>query len=132
MRYALMIVLGLIIGIAATAAVMNARNSGPHLPQSLMEMQTFHMHALHTNIEQNHCAVTDNLPHLQALRALSNDIEPVFLPIEKEQDFRQKASDMRASIDALIASPPADCPAVGTATTKINRTCKACHDVFRS
>ena len=132
MRYALMIVLGLVIGIAGTVAAMNARNSGPHLPESLMHMQTFHIRALDKNAAKNHCAVSDNLPHLQALRMLSNDIEPIFLPIEKEQDFRQKAGDMRASLDALLATPPADCAATRAAEDKIGKGCKACHDEFRN
>lgn len=131
MRYALLIVLGLVMGIAGTVMAMSARNQGPHLPQSLMHMQAFHMQALDANIKQNHCTVTDNLPHLQTLRALSNDVEPVFLPIEKEQDFRQKASNLRASIDTLIAAPPADCAALGAAMTRIGHECKACHDEFK-
>ena len=131
MRYALLIVLGLVIGIVGTVMAMNARNSGPHLPQAMMAMQVFHMHSLDTNIKQNHCAATDNLPHLQALRALSNDIEPIFLPVENETRFRQQASNLRASLDAVLAAPPADCAAVGAALTKIGHECKACHDEFK-
>ena len=131
MRHALLIVLGLVIGIIGTVMAMNALNSGPSWPKNLMAMQGFHMRSLNTNIKQNHCAVTDNLPHLQTLRALSNDIEPIFLPVENEQDFRKKASDLRASIDAVIAVPPADCAAVSAATTRIGRECKGCHDEFR-
>jgi hypothetical protein len=131
MRYAILIVLGLVVGIIGTVMAMNARHSGPHYPQSLMTMQDFHLDALDSNIKQNHCAVTDNLPHLQTLRALSNDIEPVFLPIDNEQDFRQKASNLRASIDTLLAAPPASCAAVGAALTRIGHECKACHDQFK-
>jgi hypothetical protein len=131
MRYAVLIVLGLAIGIIGTVMAMNALNSGPHLPESVMALQGFHMHALDTNVKQNHCAVTDNLPHVQALRMLSNDIEPAFLPIENEQDFRQKASNLRASIDAVLAAPPADCATVRAAMTRISLDCKGCHDEFR-
>lgn len=131
MRYAILIVLGLVIGVIGTVMAMNARNSGPHRTRSLMEMQSFHMEALDTNNKQNHCTVADNTPHLQALRALSNDIEPIFLPIEKDQDFRQKSSNLRASIDTLLAAPPADCPAVSAAIAKIGHECKACHDEFK-
>jgi hypothetical protein len=131
MRYAILIVLGLIVGIIGTVMAMNALHSGPNYPHALMAMQSFHMDALDSNIKQNHCAVTDNLPHLQTLRALSNDIEPIFLPVEKEQDFRQKASNLRASIDTVLAAPPANCPALSAAETKIGHECKACHDEFR-
>jgi Spy/CpxP family protein refolding chaperone len=132
MRYALMIVLGLVIGVAGTVMAMTSLNRGPHFPESLMHMQGFHMRALDANTAQHRCAVSDTQPQLQALRALSNDIEPVFLPIEKEQDFRQKASDMRASLDSLLAAPPADCTALGAAIHKLERACKSCHDEFRS
>jgi len=131
MRFAVLIVLGLAIGIVGTVMAMNALNSGPHLPESVMAVQGFHVHALDTNLKQNHCAVTDNLPHLQTLRLLSNDIEPAFLPIENEQDFRQKASNLRASIDAALAVPPADCAAVRAVMTRISHECKGCHDEFR-
>ena len=133
MRYAVPIALalGLVIGIIATVMTMSALKSGPHMTDALMHMQSFHMSALDTNIKQNHCAVTDNLPHVQALRALSNDIEPLFLPVEKEADFRQKASNLRAALDAVLASPPADCATVGAALSKIGHECKACHDEFK-
>ena len=50
MRYALLIVLGLAIGIIGTVMTMNALNRGPHIPQSLMHMNDFHMDGLHGNI----------------------------------------------------------------------------------
>ncbi len=135
MRYALLIVLGLVIGIVGTVMTMNALHNKPDFPRSLMTMQDFHLDALQDNIKQNHCATTDNVPHLQALRALSNDVEPIFMAgidKEKKQDFGQKASNMRASIDAVLAAPPADCAAVGAAMTKIGHDCKSCHQEFRN
>jgi hypothetical protein len=131
MRNVLLIVLGLVIGVVGTAMAMNALRSGPHIGESLMHVQGFHMEGLDKNVKTNRCAVTDNMPHLQTLRMLANDIEPAFLPVEKEADFRRKASDLRASLDAVLAAPPADCPSVRTAQEKIGRTCKACHDEFR-
>ncbi len=131
MRYALLIVLGLVIGVVGTVMAMNARNNKPNFARSVMQMQDFHLDALDTNLKQNHCTVADNTPHLQALRALSNDIEPIFLPIDKEQNFRQKASNLRASIDTLLAAPPADCPAVSAALAKMGHECKSCHEEFR-
>ena len=132
MRNALLIVLGLVIGIAGTAMAMASLKHGPSFPESLMKVQAHHLGALDKNVSSNRCAVADNLPHLQMLRSLSNDIEPAFLPIEKEQDFRQKAGDLRASLDALLATPPANCAGVRAAQEKIDKTCKACHDEFRS
>ena len=132
MRSALLIALGLVIGIAGTAVTIASMRHGPSFGESLMTMQDHHMDALDKNVELKRCAVADNLPHLQMLRSLSNDIEPAFLPIESEQDFRQKAGDLRASLDAVLAAPPATCAAVNAAMEKIGKNCKACHDQFRS
>ncbi len=123
---------GLLIGVIGTVMAMSALRNGPHMSEVLMHMQDYHMDALSNNIKQNRCAATDSLPHLQALRTLSNDIEPIFLPIDKEADFRQKASDLRAALDASLAKPPTDCPSLGAATTRIGQTCKSCHQAFRN
>jgi cytochrome c556 len=132
MRNALLIVLGLVIGVAGTVMAMASLKHGPSFPESLMKVQGHHMGALDGNVKQNRCAAADTVPHLQLLRSLANDIEPAFLPIEKEQDFRQKAGDLRASLDAQLAAPPANCAAVQAAQDKIGKACKACHDEFRS
>lgn len=133
MRRAVLIALavGLLIGIIGTVMAMSSLKSGPHMTAVLMHMQDFHFDALKDNVKANRCAVTDNLPHLQALRTLSNDIEPIFLPIDKEADFRQKASNFRAALDSAIAAPPADCPALGAAMTRIGHECGSCHKEFK-
>jgi hypothetical protein len=132
MRNVFLIVLGLVIGILGTVMAMASLKHGPSFPESLMKVQAHHLGALDGNVKNNHCAAADNLPHLRMLRSLANDIEPAFLPIEKEQDFRQKAGDLRASLDAQIAGPPSTCPAVREAQEKIAKACKACHDEFRN
>ncbi len=131
MRYAILLVLGLVIGIIGTVMTMGAMHRGPRLSENVMHLTAFHMDGLEKNIKENRCAVTDNVPHLQTMRALSNDLEPAFLPIDNEQDFRQKAGSFRAALDSLLASPPADCPSVGAAMTRLSHECKSCHDEFR-
>ena len=132
MRIAILIVLGLVIGIIGTAMAMNALNRGPHMTRSVMQMMDYHLDGLHATSVANRCATTDTAPHLQALRMLSNDIEPVFAPTITDPKFKQHASDLRARLDALLATPPADCAAVGAAMTRIGGACKACHQDFRS
>ncbi|MEO5596804.1 MAG: cytochrome c [Lysobacteraceae bacterium] len=131
MRYAIMIVIGLLIGVVGTAFAMNSLNQGPHLDKSVMHMMDFHMDGLHTAIDQNHCAVTDTLPHIQALRALSNDIDPIFAKEITDARFNQNASTLRASIDTVLANAPTDCAAVGAAMTRIGKSCKGCHQQFK-
>ena len=132
MRYAILIVLGLVIGVVGTAMAMNALNRGPHMTKSVMQVMDYHLDGLHATGVENRCAVSDTLPHLQAMRMVSNDIEPVFASTITDPRFKQHASDLRARLDALLATPPADCAAVGTAMKRIGDACKACHQDFRS
>lgn len=132
MRNVWLIVLGLFVGIVGTVMTVSALRHGPSLGESLMTLQDHHMDALGGNLKANRCALTDNLPNLQALRSLANDLEPAFLPIDKEADFRQKASDLRASLDAALAAQPSTCPALSAAMQRIGRSCKSCHDEFRN
>jgi acetaldehyde dehydrogenase (acetylating) len=132
MRYAILNVLGLVIGVVGTAMAMNALNHGPHITHSVMEVMDYHLDGLHATGEANRCAVSDTQPHLQAMRMVSNDIEPVFASTITDPRFKQRASDLRARLDALLATPPADCAAVGEAMKRIGSACKACHQDFRS
>jgi len=131
MRYALLIVLGLVIGILGTVMVVRAMNSGPDYTHSAMTMIDFHMDGMDKAIKENRCTVNDTLPHLQTMRALSSDIEPIFPDLNTDAQFRQKASNLRASLDAAIAAPPTSCPAVGAVIAKIGQDCKACHSQYR-
>lgn len=132
MRNAILIVLGLVIGIVGTATAMNALNRGPHMTKSVMQVMDYHMGGLQTTMQANRCAVSDTLPHLQSLRTISNDIEPVFALSTTDPKFKQHASELRARLDALLATPPADCHATDAAMTRIGGACKACHQDFRS
>jgi hypothetical protein len=86
-----------------------------------------HMRALKDDVTQNRCAATDVIPHLNALRMVSNDIEPAFKDAAGDAKFAQYASDLRAALDASLASPPLNCPGVQAAAAKIGRACEACH-----
>ena len=132
MRYAILLVLGLVIGIVGTAMAMNALNRGPHMTKSVMQLMDYHLDGLQTTSEANRCAVSDTLPHLQSMRMVSNDIEPVFASTITDPRFKQRASDLRARLDALLATPPTDCAAVGAGMKRIGGACKACHQDFRS
>ena len=131
MRYAILILLGLAIGAMGTVMAMNALHNKPDHPRSAMEMIDFHMDGLGDNLDAHRCAATDNLQHLQTLRALSNDLEPIFLPTGNDKDFREKASNLRTALDATLASPPADCAAMQVAMKNIGHACRGCHSEFR-
>ena len=95
-RYLFMALLGLVVGAVASVMVMRAiqQRHDPY-PEAVMHVMSAHMRALKQNVVQNRCAATDVLPHLQALRVVSNDIEPAFADMRDDEKFAKYASDLR-------------------------------------
>ncbi len=131
-RYLFVLILGLAIGIIATVMLLNAwRARQDPFPDALMHVQGWHIDQLKTNIEQNRCNPTDTLPHLQALRMTSNDLEAAFPGLRDDPRFQSAASAMRGAVDKVIAAPPLTCASAGAALKSIGDTCKGCHRDFR-
>lgn len=133
MRYLFLFLLGLAVGAVATVMAMRALDARKdHYPESVMRVMDAHFDAMETNVTQNRCAATDTLPQLQALRLMANDIEPAFGDLREDARFAKHASDLRAALDGALASPPLNCPGVGTVRKQIGETCKGCHEDFRN
>lgn len=131
-RYLFILLIGLVIGAVATVMLMRAlQERRDPFPASIMHVMAKQTGMLKLNTEQNRCAVTDTLPRLQSLRVLANDLELAFPSMSTDKRFVQHASQMRATMDALIASPPMDCSGLSNASVKIGETCKSCHQDFR-
>ena len=132
-RYLFLFLIGLAIGIVGTVMVMRAiqARENPY-PPSVMHVMDAHLDALGADVKQNRCAATDILPHLQTLRLVSNDIEVAFGDEFDDPRFAEHASDLRASLDGILASPPLNCAGVGTTVKEIGGKCKACHQDFRN
>lgn len=132
-RYLFLFLLGLVIGVIATVMALRALDGRKdHFPDSVMQVQQWHLAQLKTNVEQNRCVPIDTLPHLQALRTMVNDIEPAFPGLSDDKRFVDHASKMRASLDSALANPPLNCAGIGTVTGEIGEACKACHQDFRN
>ena len=132
-KYLFLFLLGLVIGIVATVMAVRAIDARKdHFPDSVMQVQQWHLGQLKSNVERNRCGPTDTLPHLQALRTMANDIEPAFADLRDDKRFVEHASKLRASLDAALSSPPLNCAGVGTAAENLGETCKACHQDFRN
>ena len=132
-KYLFVFLLGLVIGIVATVMAVRAIDARKdHFPDSVMQVQQWHLSQLKNNVERNRCGPTDTLPHLQALRTMANDIEPAFADLRDDKRFVEHASKLRASLDAALSSPPLNCTGVGTAAENLGETCKACHQDFRN
>lgn len=131
-RYIALLLLGLVIGAVCTVMAMRAiqARSDP-FPDSVMHVQGWHLGKLRDAVEQNRCAATDSLPHLQALRVMANDIEPAFPGLRDDQRFVDASSQLRGALDTALAAPPGNCTALGEAAGAIGQACKACHQDFR-
>ena len=131
-RYFFLFAVGLVAGVIGTVMAMRALDARKdHFHEGLMHVQQWHVGQLKGNVEQNRCAATDTLPHLQALRMTSNDIEAAFPDLRDDERFTKAATQLRAALDASLASPPLNCAGVGTAIQDIGGACKACHQDFR-
>ena len=134
-RYLFLFLIGLLLG--AVVVVMGMRTLDAKKTwedrwhDASMNVMNAHAKSLERNVQQNRCAATDTLPHLQALRVLANDAEPAFPDLRDDERFAKHASNLRAEIDAALASPPMSCQGVGAAAAKIGEACKACHQDFR-
>lgn len=132
-RYLFLFLIGLVVGVAGTVMAMRAIDARTdHYPGAVMTVMQAHVSQLQASATANRCSAIDVLPQLQSLRSVANDIEPAFGDAANDEQFAKYASDLRAALDATLASPPLNCPGVGDALIKVNRACKACHDQFRS
>ncbi len=132
-RYFFLFLIGLAVGAIGTVMAMRAIDARKdHFPQSVMQVQQWHLGQLKQNLEQNRCNATDTLPHLLALRAMADDIEPAFGELRDDQRFGKSASQLRATLDAARASPPLNCAGVGATLKDIGEACKACHQDYRN
>ncbi len=131
-RYLFLFLIGLTVGIVGTVMVMRAIDArSDHYPVSVMRVMDAHLDALDANVQQNRCAATDTLPHLQTLRLMANDIEVAFGDLREDKRFVDHASDLRARLDSALSSPPLNCAGVATTMKEIGGKCKACHQDFR-
>ena len=131
-RYFFLFLLGLVVGVIGTVMAMRAIDARKdHFHESLMHVQDWHVDQLKANVEQNRCAATDTLPHLQGLRTMATDLERAFPDLGDDKRFVEAASGLRATLDRSLNSPPLNCAGVGSALKDIGQACKGCHQDFR-
>ena len=131
-RYLFMLILGLVLGVIATVMAMRAleQRKDP-FPDALMHVQQWHMGQLKADMEQNRCAATDVLPHLQALRMTANDLDAAFPELADDQRFQAASAAMRAATDKAVSNPPLSCEGIGATMKSLGEGCKGCHQDFK-
>lgn len=127
-RYLFLFSLGLVVGAVIAAFVLRAIEARRDpFPDSVMQVMEKQFSLIDGNIEANRCMATDNLPRLQMLRAIGNDIEIAFPDLAEDTRFKNHASQLRTDLDMAIAADPADCNAARAVRAKAVEACKACH-----
>ncbi|AZR31539.1 hypothetical protein [Xanthomonas vasicola] len=126
-RYALMLVLGVLIGLVATAMVANALQARRDpVPDSLMQVMAYQLRALRHDTGAS-CTPALQQRRLQSLRLLADEVEPAFPGIGEDRRFGEHARALRAVLGQAQRVPLADCKAMGQMHTRISDACEACH-----
>ncbi len=129
MRVALMILLGLVIGIIGTANVMNALSERNPMPKAVMHTMGYHVGELKSALKANQCDATKIQHHLARLESTATDITPVFgtdVP-----DFTDHAHQLQDRLQQAVQAAPATCAALAAVLKPVGESCKSCHDKYR-
>ena len=129
MRAALLIGLGLVVGIIGTAFTMNALSERNPFPGALMVTMGFHRHQLRQAVKGQRCDAAANIDQLQHMQMIAADI-PAAFP-DAPQPFNDLATKLRSGLQSAAQAAPADCPALAAALKPVDDTCKQCHQQFR-
>lgn len=129
MRVALLILLGLVIGIVGTINVMHTLHARNPMPEAVMTTMDYHMGALHDAIKAGQCNAAASAHHLQRVYSTASDIEPVFRIDEKP--FTDAAAQLQARVRQAMQAAPTTCATLAAAIQPIGDTCKGCHRDYR-
>ncbi len=129
MRVALLLLLGLVIGVIGTVNVMSTLSARNPMPKAVMHTMSYHMGELGHALKAKQCEAASIQHHLQRLQSTATDIVPVFGVTEK--DFTDDASQLQDHLQQALQAAPADCAALAAAIKPIGETCKSCHQKYR-
>ena len=129
MRAALLIVLGLAIGIVGTVFAMNALKQRNPFPHAVMAVMAHHAGELRNAVKAQRCDAASHSQHLDRLLSTSADIVPAFPGVDP--GFTDEATQLHARLQAAAQAAPADCAALAAAMKPVGETCQSCHQKYR-
>ena len=129
MRVALLILLGLAIGVIGTVNVMNTLSARNPMPKAVMATMDYHMGQLSHALKAKQCDAVKIQHHLQRMQSTATDLVPVFGIAE--QPFVDEATQLQTRLQHALQAMPADCAALATVLKPIGDTCKSCHQKYR-
>ena len=129
MRAALLIMLGLAIGVIGTVFGLNALRQHQPLSHSVMSLMAHHAGALNAAVKARQCDAAQSRQHLTRLLETTADIKEAFPGVD--QPFLDEAAKLREKTQAALQAAPADCTALAAAIKPIGETCQSCHQQYR-
>jgi hypothetical protein len=129
MRVALLLLLGLAIGVVGTINVMNVLHARNPMPEAVMTTMDYHMGELRRAIKAKQCNAPAIAHHLQRVQSTASDIVPVFRINEKP--FTAAALQLQERVQQAVQAAPATCATLAAAIKPIGETCKSCHQDYR-
>jgi cytochrome c556 len=128
-RAALLIVLGLVIGILGTVFAMKALRQRDPFPQAVMSVMAHHMGALSGSVKAQRCDATQSHEHLLRLQSTASDIPAAFAGAEPH--FMDAAAKLRGAIHGAVQASPIDCAGLAAVIKPIDAACDSCHEQYR-
>lgn len=129
MRAALLIVLGLFIGVVGTVFALNALRQHQPLSHTVMSMMDHHAGELRAALKAQRCESAPVRQHLTRLLETQADIGDAFPGVD--QPFLDEATKLHDKTQAALDAAPADCKALAAALKPIGETCQSCHQQYR-
>jgi cytochrome c556 len=129
MRSALLILLGLVIGILGTVPVMNTLNERNPMPKAVMTTMGYHMHQLKGALKAQRCEGAVAQDQLQHMQVIASDITNAFPGAP--QPFLDDAAHLRNALQSAVQAAPTDCPALAAALKPVGEACDNCHRQYR-
>jgi cytochrome c556 len=129
MRAAILLVLGLVIGIMGTVFSMNALRERNPFPHAVMSVMAHHVGALSGAIKSQQCDAARAQQHLTRLLETSADIKEAFPGMDAP--FLDEATKLHEQTRAALLAAPADCKALAAVIKPIGEVCQSCHQQYR-
>jgi len=129
MRSALLIVLGLVIGILGTAFTYSALHQRTPLPKAVMTVMAYHVSQLGHAVKAQQCDAKAIRTHLDRLQSTAQDIPAAFKGVEAP--FLQAADKLQGTVKDAVTAAPTTCAALATALQPVEDACDSCHKRFR-
>lgn len=128
-RSALLLLLGLAIGILGTVFAMKALADRNPMPHAVMTVMGHHMGALGQAVKSQQCDAAQANDHLLRLQSTATDIPAAFPG--GEQDFLDHAGRLRTALQDAVQAHPTDCPTLAKAIKPVGEACDSCHQQYR-